>query len=133
MRRAIICVLGCCVCITTSLSQDAPILKRACGSQTRYNELLKSSTEFKTFRVKLYALTTAYASVHRSGRVAPRTSAIRIPVVVHVVYRTDIENISDDQIQSQLVVLNNDYANKGQDLQAIPEMFRTAVGNPLLK
>ena len=133
MRRATICVLVCCLCLSTSFSQDARTIKRACGSQTRYNELLKTSIAFKTFRIKLLALTNAYASVRRSGRVAPRTTAIRIPVVVHVIYRTDVENISDDQIQSQIVVLNNDYENKGQDLQAIPEMFRNAVGNPLLK
>ena len=34
---------------------------------------------------------------------------VTIQVVVHVVYKTDEENISDEQIQSQIDVLNADY------------------------
>ncbi|MBK7378544.1 MAG: PKD domain-containing protein [Ignavibacteriales bacterium] len=33
----------------------------------------------------------------------------RIPVVVHVVYKTTAQNISDAQVQSQITVLNEDY------------------------
>ncbi|MCO6148027.1 T9SS type A sorting domain-containing protein [Flavobacterium sp. NRK1] len=32
-----------------------------------------------------------------------------IPVVVHVVYNTSVQNISDEQVQSQIDVLNEDY------------------------
>lgn len=34
---------------------------------------------------------------------------ITIPVVVHVLWHTTIENVSDEQIQSQIDALNNDY------------------------
>ena len=33
----------------------------------------------------------------------------RIPVVVHVVYRTDAENIADERVHRQIVVLNRDF------------------------
>jgi hypothetical protein len=36
-------------------------------------------------------------------------NVIRIPVVVHVVYKLPVQNISDAQIQSQIDVLNEDY------------------------
>ena len=36
----------------------------------------------------------------------------RIPVVVHVVWKNDVENISDAQIQSQLEALNRDFRKR---------------------
>jgi len=38
-----------------------------------------------------------------------RADVTTIPVVVHVVYQTDDQNISDQQIASQIDVLNRDY------------------------
>ena len=38
-----------------------------------------------------------------------------IPVVVHVVYHTTAENISDNQIRSQIDVLNEDYNQLNPD------------------
>ncbi|MEP7265415.1 MAG: hypothetical protein ABI772_13000, partial [Bacteroidota bacterium] len=38
------------------------------------------------------------------------TDTLLIPVVVHVIYNTPEQNISDEQIQSQIDVLNEDYA-----------------------
>jgi hypothetical protein len=40
---------------------------------------------------------------------------ITIPVVVHVLWRTDAENISDEQIQSQIDVLNEDFRKLNAD------------------
>ena len=40
----------------------------------------------------------------RTARLATRTSVIRIPVVVHVLYHTDQENIELSQIESQIAV-----------------------------
>ncbi|WP_299675742.1 GEVED domain-containing protein [uncultured Tenacibaculum sp.] len=34
---------------------------------------------------------------------------ITIPVVVHIIYNNELENISDDQVQSQIDVLNEDF------------------------
>lgn len=51
-----------------------------------------------------------------------------IPVVVHVLYRTSAENISDAQIQSQIDVLNEDY-NKGSLWQNTVADFIGIVGD----
>ncbi|MCL4129854.1 UNVERIFIED_CONTAM: hypothetical protein GTU68_065460 [Idotea baltica] len=42
-------------------------------------------------------------------------AVVTIPVVVHVVYRTSTENISDAQIQSQIDVLNADFRRLNSD------------------
>ncbi|MEO6169279.1 MAG: M43 family zinc metalloprotease [Chitinophagales bacterium] len=51
-------------------------------------------------------------------------SIITIPVVVHVIYKTSAQNISDEQIQSQIDVLNEDYLLSNADTSKIPDDFR---------
>jgi hypothetical protein len=51
-------------------------------------------------------------------------SIITIPVVVHVVYRTEGENISEAQIRSQIDVLNEDYARLNADASNTPSDFQ---------
>ena len=49
---------------------------------------------------------------------------ITIPVVVHVVYNTLEENISDAQIASQIHILNADYSAQNGDQGRIPAVWR---------
>lgn len=51
-------------------------------------------------------------------------TVITIPVVVHIVYNTTAENISDAQIQSQIDVLNEDFAKRNADTINIPGAFK---------
>lgn len=51
-------------------------------------------------------------------------AVIRIPVVVHVVYNTAAENISDEQIKSQIAALNRDYRRRNSDSVNTPERFK---------
>lgn len=53
----------------------------------------------------------------------PRT-VIQIPVVVHVVYKGPLENITDAQIQSQIDVLNADYRLQNTNSSNIPAEFQ---------
>jgi hypothetical protein len=54
---------------------------------------------------------------------------INIPVVVHVVYNSSSQNISDQQIFSQIDVLNKDYARQNADTINTPEIFRQFAAN----
>ena len=49
---------------------------------------------------------------------------IVIPVVVHVIYNTDEENISDEIVQSQIEVLNQDYSYTNPDKGNVPLPFQ---------
>jgi hypothetical protein len=53
---------------------------------------------------------------------------IVIPVVVHILYNTASQNISDAQVMSQFEVLNRDYRGTNADLVNVPSYFaaRTA-------
>ncbi len=56
-------------------------------------------------------------------------SVIRIPVVVHVLYSNDNQNISEQQIQSQLDVLNKDFRRKNADTANTPDRFKSVAGD----
>ncbi|MFM7234650.1 MAG: M43 family zinc metalloprotease [Flavobacteriales bacterium] len=54
---------------------------------------------------------------------------VTIPVVVHVVYNTAAENISDAQIQSQITVLNQDFRKLNADVNNTPSAFAGLAGD----
>ncbi len=51
-------------------------------------------------------------------------NVIRIPVVVHVLYKTAAENISDEQVRSQLEALNRDFRRRNADTVNTPQRFK---------
>ena len=54
---------------------------------------------------------------------------ITVPVVVHVVYNTPQENISDQQIQSQIDVLNKDYRRTNIDNIMTPSVWQSIASD----
>ena len=67
-------------------------------------------------------------------RVAKTKSArVTIPVVVHVVYRTTDENISDAQIRSQIVALNRDYSANNPDKGTVPGVWKGIIADAQIK
>jgi hypothetical protein len=55
---------------------------------------------------------------------------ITIPVVVHVVYNTEKENISDAQVKSQIASLNHDYRLQNGDRRSIPDAWKGLAADP---
>ena len=49
---------------------------------------------------------------------------LRIPVVVHILYNTLPQNISDAQVQSQIDALNRDFRRKNADSTLTPAVFK---------
>lgn len=60
---------------------------------------------------------------HQSNRENAGT-LIKIPVVVHVVYKTDAQNISDAQIKTQIDALNRDFRRLNADTVNTPARFK---------
>lgn len=54
---------------------------------------------------------------------------VNIPVVVHVIYSNSQENISDQQINSQISVLNSDFAASNNDANNVPSEFAGLVAD----
>jgi hypothetical protein len=75
----------------------------------------------------------AIESFTLSGRIAERTAVARIPVVVHVLYATDVQNVSDAQVRSQIDALNRDYRLRNEDLARAPEPFAPLAHDALIE
>jgi len=58
---------------------------------------------------------------------------IIIPVVIHVIYKANEQNISEVQIQSQIDALNKDYSRLNADTANIPVAFKNAVADCKIK
>lgn len=51
-------------------------------------------------------------------------STIRIPVVVHVLYKTENQNLTDSLLRSQINILNQDYARLNPDTNLTRDIFK---------
>ena len=56
-------------------------------------------------------------------------SVITIPVVVHVIYNINIQNISNEQVISQIDVLNKDFGRTNSDTALTPQEFDSVAVN----
>jgi hypothetical protein len=57
------------------------------------------------------------------------SSIITIPVIVHILYHTSEQNISETQVNSQIQVLNKDYIRKNADTVNTPSVFRKVAAD----
>jgi len=96
--------------------------RRTCGTMEVHKRLLETDPAYRKNRYKIERFTQFY--VKYNARSGLRSGIVRIPVVVHVVYNTSAQNISDVQIQSQIDVLNQDYRMLNSDTSLVPSVFQ---------
>jgi hypothetical protein len=95
--------------------------QRTCGTMEVHERLLRTSPGYMEARTASENRAFQYANRTIS---ASRTGVTVIPVVVHVVWKTAAENISDAQIKSQIDVLNKDYRRTNPDVASLPGVFQ---------
>lgn len=100
---------------------EAQPARRSCGSMIVYHAQLETEPGFRENQLGLERFTRAFAPA------VARTGVITIPVVVHVVYRQPEENISDEQIQSQIDVLNEDFGARNADIAGVPADWKGLI------
>ena len=66
------------------------------------------------------------AVIKGNSELAFRSDVI-IPVVVHVVWSTPEENLTDRQVLEQIEMLNQDFNGKNRDLSDLPEEFKPFI------
>ena len=94
--------------------------RRICTTMEIHRGLLRDP-EYARSRREIESFTRYY--IQHNARAGLRTGVVRIPVVVHVVYNTAAQNISDAQIQSQIDVLNEDFRKLNADVGSVPGVF----------
>jgi hypothetical protein len=120
--RTIATVLLLALSIAVSAQKD-------CGTQS-YTDLKKRDNkelanrvmEVESFIKRQALKITSGASGKNSSQAA--VNIIRIPVVIHVLYNTAAQDVSDAQIKSQIDALNRDFRKINKDTINIPERFK---------
>jgi hypothetical protein len=109
-----------------SLIPILSIAQRNCHTMDNHERLLQEDAHYFERLEKIEQFTNYAIS---SGKVNQNKAVITIPVVVHVVYNTSAQNVSDAQIQSQLNVLNQDFRKLNSDLNLVPSTFSSLVAD----
>ena len=107
----------------SSFDINAQTPHRACATTELLQEQIRQNPELTDKIEEIEQHTKRFIS---QPQLKTRSGLIAVPVVVHIVYRNanSIENISDEQILSQLDVLNKDYRHLNEDRTNTPSVFQ---------
>lgn len=106
----------------------APVNGRQCAAHVVLEENMKNDPALKGRMNDIESFTNRVIAQRQAGDVLVNGQIV-IPVVVNVLYRTATENISDAQIQSQIDVLNEDFAATNADFINTPALFSGVAAN----
>ncbi len=99
--------------------------QRTCGTMDYHQMMLQQDPNYLLNRQAIENFTSQYVTSNPSGS----RSVITIPVVVHVIYNTAVQNISDAQIFSQIDSLNKDFRLLNADKSKIPAAFSSLAAD----
>jgi hypothetical protein len=103
--------------------------QRTCGALIAQNRLVELDPGIRQRQLALEDATRA----RRATDEVVRRGLLTIPCFMHVVFRTDEQNISDGQIQSQIDVLNQDFRATNPDIDKIPAVWRSLATDAQLE
>ncbi|NML72397.1 T9SS type A sorting domain-containing protein [Chryseobacterium sp. RP-3-3] len=96
--------------------------QRECGTTEKMNEFFAKNPQALA---KKQDLRNYLMSKNTTGKNVQ--TVITIPIVVHVLYKTTAQNISEAQIASQIAILNNDFRKLNADFNTVvPDAFKPA-------
>lgn len=105
-----------------SLRKSYPIRQRECGTMLYHQYKIKTDKNY--FKNYKNAQKQIDQYLKDAKNIEDINGIVTIPVVIHVVYKTNEENIPDSRIMEQLQVLNRDYRNKNADGIKVPAPFQ---------
>ena len=92
-----------------------------CGQPTATQNLIANLPEYEAAIAKTFE-TARKNSYQKAG--SRSRQVLTVPIVVHVVYNTDVQNISDELIHSQIDVLNKDFQRLNSDAGDARALFQ---------
>ena len=108
------------------LSTSTMFAQERCGT-TQYLQMLENSNpEIATKRAKLEKDIQKWIKENPDYQ---QKTIITIPVVVHIVYASPQQNITDAQVQSQIDVLNKDYRRTNIDVIMTPSVWQSIAAD----
>ncbi len=111
----------------TALQLNAQTPNR-CGTMEHHQWLLQNKPGYAKSFQKGEGMMQKWIA-DQAGKKMMSTAPDTIPVVVHVVYNTPVQNISDAQVMSQIDVLNEDWGRTNADSVNTPAVWQSLAGN----
>ena len=99
------------------------LISQSCAYDFIIKKKIKKNPEYKIAYQKLYA------EVIENGFLNPQETYY-IPVVFHIVYNQDSQNLPDSVIESQIDVLNEDFRRLNANASETRDEFLDVVGDP---
>jgi hypothetical protein len=112
--------------VLTGLAQVPP--HRTCGTMDYHNYLIQTRKNYEADFIQYNQMLDQYMKSPQFSAMRTTAATITIPVVIHVVYNTAAQNISDAQAISQFSVLDNDFNHLNADTVNIPSPFNAVAG-----
>lgn len=119
MKKLLLCLIA----LSTLFSAQA---QRTCATMDVHDRLTQTFEDYSLNRQAIENFTKQYKN-NAGARL--RSTAVNIPVVVHIVYSDSAGDISDAQVLSQIARLNTDYNKQNADTANIPAVWQSAAAN----
>jgi Pregnancy-associated plasma protein-A/Secretion system C-terminal sorting domain len=102
-----------------------------CASSSYFEaqRTLDPTLAIKQGKLERFILHQITSSTSHSNYRGNPTGIIRIPVVVHILYKDPSQNIPDAQIFSQIDALNRDFRRKNADTVNTPDRFKNRAAD----
>ncbi len=107
--------------------------QRLCGTSGYTQKLILNEPSLKSSFDIAEAQIAAVTKKTNAARDTSTNEIIYIPVVIHILYKSADQNLSAAQVQSQMVILNNDYSNLNADKLNIPAVFATRAADSRIR
>src|SRR6185295_9175214 len=121
MRRVIIMFFAC-------LAMQILHAQKECSTSEYADQLAKSNATVQQSMMAAESFLRSYRSEILSSGIDRATTAnlpvITIPVVVHILYKEEYQNISDELVKRQIEVLNKSFRLSAPDTLKIPSYFQ---------
>lgn len=113
----------CCVVFISTPGKS----QKKCGTENKRFEALARNPDIFKERQIIEAFTKNW--IEKDDAAKSGQTVVKIPVVVHVVWRTADQNISDEQIKSQIDILNKDFRKLNSDANKTPSFFKNIAAD----
>ena len=117
-----------------STTINAQFSHERCGYALAKSQMTQMHPDYKTAVLQTFENAKQRNQQMRSVQDGEENPTIfRIPVVFHVVYAADSQNVSNELIQSQLDVLNEDFRHLNENVSDVREIFEDRVADPKIE
>lgn len=128
MRKNLLIGVVSCIGMISSGNSFAQGTHPGCGLEKQRQKLIAENPQIQVDYEKLLNRYTENRLVNG------KSETVRvIPIVFHVIHEYGEENISDQQVQDAVRILNEDFGKKNQDTIVVVSPFDTIIGNTNLE